>query len=544
MQGGFLLGSDALQLGTRAKHLLLTLLDECGPVVIADLARRFGVSPRSIRYDLDEIEAWLAGTPVRLRRRPRVGIWIEGNESALKLVREKLGMVEEYRPVLSPEQRRNIVVARLLESDEPVTSHDLADELHVSRTTVFSDLDNVQEWLEQRKLSLVRRSNYGLRVIGEESAWRQAVSDLLNEFAESGELGRLIMQVHSRRGGDEHRVEPAPQLMALLEDVDLEGIEGLVRWAEATAGVEFTTGSYSALVFQIAIAVQRLSQGKQVKMTSDRLAAIRSQGEYALARMVAGRMAKEFSVEVPEPEIANLALHFIGAKVRGASKSRTPEADRIRPLLDVEASAIAGRLVAAAEETLGLSLTGDKTLTPNLALHLRSAFGRIRFGLPATNPYLSGLEERYPRILAAAGEACRAVGPLAGLEMPPEEVGHVALHLVAAVLRKVRRTRASRRVVVASTGSVGVNEVLEARLEAEFRDLDVVASCSLHGLVDVVEKAAPDFIVSTSPVPGFGLEVIVVAPLLPDTDVERIRTFLDRHYRPDETRLLAEAARE
>jgi len=355
---------------------------------------------------------------------------------------------------------------------------------------VFSDLDNVQEWLEQRKLSLVRRSNYGLRVIGEESAWRQAVSDLLNEFAESGELGRLIMQVHSRRGGDEHRVEPAPQLMALLEDVDLEGIEGLVRWAEATAGVEFTTGSYSALVFQIAIAVQRLSQGKQVKMTSDRLAAIRSQGEYALARMVAGRMA-----------------HFIGAKVRGASKSRTPEADRIRPLLDVEASAIAGRLVAAAEETLGLSLTGDKTLTPNLALHLRSAFGRIRFGLPATNPYLSGLEERYPRILAAAGEACRAVGPLAGLEMPPEEVGHVALHLVAAVLRKVRRTRASRRVVVASTGSVGVNEVLEARLEAEFRDLDV-------------------------------------APLLPDTDVERIRTFLDRHYRPDETRLLAEAARE
>jgi len=536
----------APQLSTRAKHLLLTLLHERGPVVIADLARRFGVSPRSIRYDLDEIGAWLETTPVTLRRRPRVGIWIEGDESAFELTRERLGLVEEYRPVLSPEQRRNIIVARLLESDVPVTSHALADELHVSRTTVFSDLDDVQDWLEQRGPSLVRRSNYGLRVIGEESAWRQAVSDLLNEFAESGELGRLIMQTRcgDDEGGDSEWFGGAPQLMALLQGLDLGKIEAVVRWAEATAGVEFTTGSYSALVFQIAIAVQRLSQGKQVKMTADRLAALQSHGEYSLALMVAARIAEEFSVDVPEPEVGNLALHFIGAKVRGPSKDRTDEAERICPLLDVEASAVAGQLVTAAERALGFPLADDGSLVSNLALHLHPAFGRIRFGLPATNPHLPGIKESYPRILAAAGEACRAVERLAGLEMPPEEEGHVALHLIAAVLRKVRKGRAKRRVVVASTGGIGVNEILEARLAAEFCDLEIAALCSAHTLTEVADAVAPDFIVSTSPVPGLGLEVIVVDPLLPHEDVERIRFFLDHSYRLDEEELLAQAARD
>lgn len=534
----------ARQLGTRAKHLLLALLHEDGPVVIANLAQQFGVSPRSIRYDLDEIEAWLGSAPVKLCRRPRVGIWIEGAEEGLALAREQLGLIEEYRPVLSPEQRRNIIVARLLQRDEPVTSHALADELHVSRTTVFADLDNVQTWLGQRGLALVRRSNYGLRILGEESAWRQAVSDLLNEFAESGELGRLLMQVGREAKPQEESLATgfagAPHLLALLGGLDLGRVEGIVRLAEEAAGVEFTTGSYSALVFHIAVAVQRLIQDKRVELPRDRLAALKSFAEYALANLVAKEVATAFKVAMPDAEIGNLTLHFIGAKVRGparAGSGPTPSAAVI-PALDVEASAIARLLVEEAEKELATPLSAAPGLLSGLALHLRPALGRLRFGLPMTNPLLGEFQILYPRIYAAAEKASLAISPIVGLVIPPEEICYLAMHLGAAIIRRHQHSSGKRRIVVATTGGVGVNEMLAARLGSELVELEVIATSSVHGLAAAIDALGPDFVISTSSVPDLGVEVVVVDPLLSQEDVDRVRDYLDRNYRPSEERIL------
>ena len=549
VKGGSGVAAAVQPLGTRGKHLLLALLHKDGPVVIAALAKQFGVSPRSIRYDLDEIEVWLGNTPIRLCRRPRVGIWVEGAEGNLALAREKLGLVEDYRPVLSPEQRRNIIVARLLQHDEPVTSHALADELHVSRTTVFADLDNVQAWLGERGLSLVRRSNYGLRIMGEETAWRQAVSDLLNDFAESGELGRLLMQIGTEPSGGEDSLASgfagSPHLLALLGGLSLRQVEELVRLAEDLAGVEFTTGSYSSLVFQLAIAIGRLTHGKQVELPRDRMAALRSYAEYTLAGRLAQRATEIFGVALPEAEVGHLTLHLIGAKVRGPARGRTTDKTGARPgilpAFDIEAAAAARLIIASAARELGLPLGDAEGLLPGLALHLRPALGRLRFGLPMTNPLLAEIRALYPRIYAAAEQACREIGPIVGLSIPAEEVGYVTMHLGAAIIRRRQVSSGRRRVVVASTGGVGVNEMLAARLGAEFPELEVAATSSVHGLHITLTTSHPDFVISTSSVPGVEVEVVVVDPLLNTEDIARVRAFLDRRYSPSEHRLLSEA---
>lgn len=448
-------------------------------------------------------------------------------------------------------------MARLLQRDEPVTSHALADELHVSRTTVFADLDNVQSWLGQRGLSLVRRSNYGLRIIGEESAWRQAVSDLLNEFAESGELGRLLMQVgrDAPPGGGAlvTGFAGAPHLLSLLGGLDLGKVEEIVRVAEEAAGVEFTTGSYSALVFDLAVAIQRLGQEKRVELPRDRMAALRSYAEYALANLVAARVTETFGVVMPVAEIGNLTLHLIGAKVRGPARRRAGAnavgASELRdgtggaagaaiPALDIEASALSRVLIEEAERDLDVPLSDAPGLLGGLALHLRPALGRLRFNLPVTNPLLIEFQALYPRIYSAAEKACQAIALIAGLRVPPEEIGYVAMHLGAAIIRRHKESGGKHRVVVATTGGVGVNEMLAARLGSEFLEIEVAATSSVHGLAAAIDAIRPDFVISTSSVPSLGVDVVVVDPLLTEEDVARVREFLDRNYRASEERLL------
>ncbi len=50
---------DTVQLSKREISITLTLIDANGPLMTALLAEQFEMSVRSIKYDLDNIRAWL-----------------------------------------------------------------------------------------------------------------------------------------------------------------------------------------------------------------------------------------------------------------------------------------------------------------------------------------------------------------------------------------------------------------------------------------------------------------------------------------------------
>ncbi len=66
------------------------LLSRRGPVTVARLMEATGVGRGTISGALDRAEAWLAGHRIRLVRRPNVGLWIEGEEGALRLALSRL----------------------------------------------------------------------------------------------------------------------------------------------------------------------------------------------------------------------------------------------------------------------------------------------------------------------------------------------------------------------------------------------------------------------------------------------------------------------
>lgn len=105
-------------LKARAYEILKYLLERDGPILIKQLAEHLGVSERTVRYDLDQIEEWLMESGLTLERKRGVGIFL--SDSTKEKLRDQIEFKESFQRVFSPEERQQIILRELLSREEPV----------------------------------------------------------------------------------------------------------------------------------------------------------------------------------------------------------------------------------------------------------------------------------------------------------------------------------------------------------------------------------------------------------------------------------------
>lgn len=98
----------------RQENLIQILLKAEKPLTTQELAEQLNVSSRTIRSDLEKIESEILVHSMKLEKKPRVGIWIEGTQDekdALFLdVKGEHDLVESY----SKEYRRGCILVQIL----------------------------------------------------------------------------------------------------------------------------------------------------------------------------------------------------------------------------------------------------------------------------------------------------------------------------------------------------------------------------------------------------------------------------------------------
>ena len=103
------------------------------------MAERFGVSARTIRYDLDALDNWFAEQQLALIKKPRFGVEVAGQEDVKQAALAQLADSgqDRYRYPLKPEERVRFIIFQLLQSPEKVVIDELASLLNVSRGTLL-----------------------------------------------------------------------------------------------------------------------------------------------------------------------------------------------------------------------------------------------------------------------------------------------------------------------------------------------------------------------------------------------------------------------
>ena len=165
-----------LALTTRQRDILRVILDVNRPIGSIELAEILHLTPRQVTYNMQGVKVWLKQHDQDLAILPGVGFVVPiASDHARELI-QQINIQSGLQIILSVSQRQQLLALFLLTRSEPFILAQLEQISQVSRMTIIKDLDEIENWLQEQKIKLVRKPHFGTQVNGSERDCQQALS--------------------------------------------------------------------------------------------------------------------------------------------------------------------------------------------------------------------------------------------------------------------------------------------------------------------------------------------------------------------------------
>ncbi|MCY9512118.1 BglG family transcription antiterminator [Paenibacillus larvae] len=504
-----------LDIPSRQRGILFMLLHREESITVEQIAKELDISPRTVHRELKAIETILDSYRLKLRKKTRVGLELEGSKEH----KDKLTQALLFTPVqeYTVPERKVYLLSMLLESSEPIKLFTLSNELKVTAATVSNDLNQLADWFKQYKLRLIRRRGYGILLTGSEEAKRKAILSLIIGHFTDAELFMLIQGYPALRDR-QARISPVSnKLLDLIARDKLEMIDSALGEIDKELMAPFADTSYLYFMVYLALMLKRLELGLELSLDSTSKEAAKRAPEYNVAEKIFRHIAETFGVELPEDEACGFTPYIKSGKLRKPSEEWI-DAENI------ELSTLVYELVSYCEQKLHADLLSDRNLMQGLVSHLEPSIYRIRENIIVQNPYLDQIRSDYAHVYQIVEEAVHQVMPQ--VKVPDDEIGFLVMHIAASLDNKHLLHKTFKGLVFCASG-IGTSKMLATRIRNKIPELQVLKNVSIFEL-DQIDPGAYDLIISTVKLPIDASQYVLVSPLLTDGEVEMIRRLLEQ----------------
>lgn len=503
-----------MNISSRQRQIVDILLREPDGITVGQIAEEVQVSSRTVHRELKAIEKLIRSYDLKLEKKAGTGLSLQGSKEKRDELKEALS---ESKPAeYTPAERKTAILCTLLEAAEPVKIFSLASDLKVTPATISHDLDQLEDWVKQYHLELIRRRGYGVEIAGTEAAKRKAISALIFEHLDESRLLELLKEITPDKSLQ--TIDSASErLLHLIPKEKLMAIGNALENMNHLLPYSLADSAYIGLVIHLSLAIDRMEKGKTIAIDPVYLKELERTPEFEAAQKIASRLKSDFGISFPPDEIGYVAMHLRGAKLRFSETGVLEDPN-------AELTAIATHLIHLCEEQLGVPLSGDRSLLQDLIAHLEPAIHRMKRNMKIRNPLLGKIQEDYPDLFQIVKRAAKMAFP--HLQVPDEEIGYLVMHIGAAMERKRRAQKRFRVVIVCSSG-IGSSKMLASRLQSAIPEIQVQRNASVFEL-DSIDERDYDFIISTIPIPSKKPEeYLMVSPMLTDRDIAKIHSFLN-----------------
>lgn len=495
----------------RIGQILLILLKQDEPMSEKNLADEIQVSKRTVQREIAYIDNVLQKYGIKLCSKTGVGIWTEGEQAYKQSLIEEIQSqsVSEY---VDKDFRRESLKMELLKASEPRKLYYFANKFAVSDSTVRKDLERIEPWFGGFNIKIDKKPGRGVALIGREIDFRNAIKEFLAKHIDEPTITKLINR-------DEGALTKTENVKAIKEEykfLNHKILDRVVLCFESISNDEMnllTNQSYIGLILHTTIAIERVENGEVIEYNEELTNRLIKEEEYDLAMLIVDSIEDEFSLEMPDAETTNICLHIMAAKKQVVDT--VPDGQEIGKLVQ--------QMIVEYDPHMALELLEDEALVQGLEAHLKPTIIRIRHHMKIVNPHLDQLKQEYPEVYKKCENASSILASYVGEVIPDAEVGFLAFHFGAAVVRRQNRVGKRRKVAIGLVcgSGIGVSRLMVSKIEKVFGQRVELSAYGIAELTPyVIERN--DFFVSNLDLSQLAADVLVVIPLLPESDLKRI----------------------
>ena len=481
-------------LSKRQSHIVDLLNNELKPITGRDLGKTLGVSDRTIRSDVETINAEYGCELIRANRRS--GYYIDHD-----LMKAQNISSQEVIPQTA-QQRCVYLIKELLFRSREINLIDLQERVFVSGYSIDNDLRKIRDMIRRYPgLRLVRSRNH-IRLSGDEGDKRKLYKELLMEETK-GNFVNLSA------------------IADIWKDFDLLKLED--DFTEICEKYDFRISEmeYPLIMLHAGVSIERMLNHNYVSEEPPEAAEEEGGKEYQIADELFARISEIYKVKLVKDEVLRFA-GLLKGKDRLTEEETREEADDMERLM--------GDILELLKQEFDIDLSTDEDFRSGIITHIRLLMKRQQNQVTANDLYLQELKRKYPLVFEMAVRVAQRIEGYCGTRLNENEISFLALHLGAACERM--NLSEQYRAVAIIPNSYTMSKPCVDKLMLRFGNrMTVVRVCSFFEEKKIVQDT-PDLIITTVPLKHYlGTPTVQISLFLNGEDeskVFQILNYLDK----------------
>lgn len=467
----------------KRQTLILSDLEETDVLITSQsLADKFNVSLRTIRNDIDEISDYIKDTDADFIRIHGVGMRIVSNN---KISKENVSYDNSNFAFYSEEDRNLLFFLSFIFNENPITSSFLSERFDISKGTVINETKNLDNLLLKYNLKINGIKNKGFYLLGNENDLAIAQYKILKQFRPQ-DICDFILNTDN----------------GYIDDKLLNNIQSCLNYISNNM-ILIVNDIYS-LRYMLAFLLHRLRINGLLKdeTTID----------------LTSRFGK-FILFIQY----QTGYHFNDEEVTILKQILNIYTDYNEDLVDQNLLEIGVDIVIDNMVEFYPDIISEKDeLHIDLTKHIKTTINNYSLNVISDNPLLDQIKKEYKHVFEHTKWALRDSQIYFGMTMSDEEIGFITLYFCR-TLDKMQQISDAKVMVVCNTGR-GASSFLARRILNNCPTVHIVA---MNSYVDIVKDSDIlqniDLIISTIPLPEVNLPVVVVSPLLSETELSKVK---------------------
>lgn len=422
---------------------LLSILIDKGNVSISELEQIINLSRRQIEYNLDKINNEFLSTPQELVLLSNGHLFLN-KQSKQKIIEHiNLEMTLNEYVLDNTERVRFILLILYYDYDQYISLNHLTDALKVGKTTIQSDLKQLEILLKQFSVSLIYNRKSGYQLEGKEFDIRYMMMRLIIEDLEN-ETGNIVYDIFINIYSKWDLNETSKVIYENLEKHGLNIIEKRIR----------------ELTYVINILLKRLEIPFWDFYNKYNLPLFQKLVEFNFSKDI----LLYFNIK-NEDAIIYITAWILGQTV-GNYSEKTKDYSIIKELTN--------RVISRFEVISGVIFDNRERVIQQLYSHLRPTNYRMFFKLPIINPLTTSVKREFESLYYIVYETMKPIASLFDNTIPDDEVAFLTIHFASLIDDNDERHIRRKRAIVVCPNGLGSSAIVLNELKNLFPEIQFI----------------------------------------------------------------------